>query len=67
MTDAVTPDAVTPVIGIIGGSGLYNIEGLESTNWVKVETPWGDPSDELLTGYFAGVKVVFLPRHGPRP
>lgn len=53
-----------PVIGIIGGSGLYNIDGLKNTEWVKVETPWGDPSDELLTGEYEGQKVVFLPRHG---
>jgi 5'-methylthioadenosine phosphorylase len=57
-------DHITPIIGIIGGSGLYHIEGLTNTKWVKVETPWGDPSDELLTGEFAGAKVVFLPRHG---
>jgi 5'-methylthioadenosine phosphorylase len=57
-------ETVTPVIGIIGGSGLYNIEGLTDTAWVKVETPWGAPSDELLTGAFDGTKVVFLPRHG---
>ncbi len=53
-----------PVIGIIGGSGLYNIDGLKNTKWVKIDTPWGDPSDELLTGEYEGVKVVFLPRHG---
>ena len=53
-----------PVIGVIGGSGLYNIEGLTDTKWVKVNTPWGDPSDEFLTGSFQGAKVVFLPRHG---
>jgi 5'-methylthioadenosine phosphorylase len=53
-----------PVIGVIGGSGLYNIEGLTDTKWVKVNTPWGDPSDELLTGSYEGQKVVFLPRHG---
>jgi len=53
-----------PVIGIIGGSGLYNIEGLTDTRWEKVETPWGAPSDELLIGQFNGTKVVFLPRHG---
>jgi 5'-methylthioadenosine phosphorylase len=57
-------EAKQPVIGVIGGSGLYNIEGLTGTKWVKVETPWGDPSDELLTGTYEGVKVVFLPRHG---
>jgi len=57
-------ETVTPVIGIIGGSGLYNIEGLTNTSWQRVETPWGEPSDELLIGEFAGAKVVFLPRHG---
>ncbi len=53
-----------PVIGVIGGSGLYDIDGLTGTKWVKVNTPWGDPSDELLTGYLEGVQLVFLPRHG---
>jgi 5'-methylthioadenosine phosphorylase len=56
--------SVAPVIGIIGGSGLYEIDGLTDTAWQKVETPWGSPSDELFTGRFEGVKVVFLPRHG---
>ncbi|EUK19029.1 S-methyl-5'-thioadenosine phosphorylase [Commensalibacter papalotli (ex Servin-Garciduenas et al. 2014)] len=53
-----------PVIGIIGGSGLYDISGLTDQQWVKVETPWGDPSDELLMGKLEGVSCVFLPRHG---
>ena len=57
-------EMVTPVIGILGGSGLYDIEGLTDTEWKKLETPWGDPSDALLTGHFHGIKVVFLPRHG---
>ncbi len=51
-------------IGIIGGSGLYQIEGLESRKWTKVLTPFGPPSDALLTGRLAGRDVVFLPRHG---
>ncbi len=51
-------------IGIIGGSGLYHIEGFTSQKWVKVRTPFGDPSDELLTGKLAERDVVFLPRHG---
>src|SRR4029079_4075440 len=51
-------------IGIIGGSGLYHIDGLKKTNWVKIKTPFGDPSDQLLTGHLAGRDVVFLPRHG---
>lgn len=51
-------------IGIIGGSGLYQMEGLEGKKWVKVETPFGAPSDRYLTGRLAGREVVFLPRHG---
>ncbi|WP_448203443.1 S-methyl-5'-thioadenosine phosphorylase [Azospirillum sp. sgz302134] len=54
----------TPVLGVIGGSGVYDIDGLENKRWVKVETPFGDPSDELLTGELNGQKLVFLPRHG---
>ena len=50
-------------IGIIGGSGLYHIEGFTDQKWVKVKTPFGDPSDKLLTGQLAGREVVFLPRH----
>lgn len=50
-------------IGIIGGSGLYHIDGLEELGWQKVETPFGDPSDEFLLGRLAGREVVFLPRH----
>ncbi len=51
-------------IGIIGGSGLYNIGGLEDEQWIAIDTPWGDPSDEILCGTLSGVKVRFLPRHG---
>ncbi len=51
-------------IGIIGGTGLYNIEGFTNQKWVKVKTPFGAPSDDLLTGKIAGRDVVFLPRHG---
>jgi 5'-methylthioadenosine phosphorylase len=58
------PDLIEPVIGLIGGSGLYDIDGLEDREWRKVETPWGDPSDLLLFGRLAGVRCVFLPRHG---
>lgn len=50
-------------IGIIGGSGLYHIEGFTRQKWVKVKTPFGRPSDDLLTGRLAGREVVFLPRH----
>jgi 5'-methylthioadenosine phosphorylase len=52
------------VLGVIGGSGLYEIDGLEDRRWVEVDTPWGEPSDALLTGTLGGVKLVFLPRHG---
>ncbi len=52
------------VLGVIGGSGLYEIDGLANARWSKVETPWGDPSDELLSGELEGLKLVFLPRHG---
>ncbi len=55
---------IEPVIGIIGGSGLYDIDGLEERAWKRVFTPWGEPSDEVLTGRLAGVRCVFLPRHG---
>lgn len=51
-------------IGIIGGSGLYDIAGLEDEQWIAIETPWGDPSDEILCGRIGDVKVRFLPRHG---
>ncbi len=51
-------------IGIIGGSGIYEIEGLEAPEWVAVDTPWGTPSDKLLTGTLEGTPMVFLPRHG---
>ncbi|MCQ8240441.1 S-methyl-5'-thioadenosine phosphorylase [Rhizosaccharibacter radicis] len=55
---------IEPVIGLIGGSGLYDIEGLENKEWRTVETPWGAPSDQLLFGRLDGVRCVFLPRHG---
>jgi 5'-methylthioadenosine phosphorylase len=51
-------------IGIIGGSGVYDIEGLSNKRWEKVESSFGAPSDELLFGELNGVKLAFLPRHG---
>jgi 5'-methylthioadenosine phosphorylase len=51
-------------IGIIGGSGVYDIAGLENKRWEKVESSFGEPSDELLFGELNGVKLAFLPRHG---
>jgi 5'-methylthioadenosine phosphorylase len=52
------------VLGIIGGSGVYDIPGLENPRWKRVESPWGEASDALLFGTFKGVDLVFLPRHG---
>lgn len=51
-------------VGIVGGSGLYHIEGFTNQKWVNVKTPFGAPSDGFLTGSLAGREVVFLPRHG---
>lgn len=51
-------------IGIIGGSGLYNIDGIKDVKNQKLNTPFGDPSDELITGKLEGLEVAFLPRHG---
>jgi 5'-methylthioadenosine phosphorylase len=52
------------VIGVIGGSGVYDIEGLENTWWQAVDSPFGAPSDELMFGELSGQAMVFLPRHG---
>lgn len=52
------------VLGVIGGSGLYDIMGLQDATWVDVQSPFGEPSDQLLTGFLAGVRLIFLPRHG---
>lgn len=51
-------------LGLIGGSGVYGVEGIEGAEWVRVETPWGQPSDAILTGRLKGRPVAFLPRHG---
>ena len=59
-----TTDKTPPVIGIIGGSGVYNIDGLTDTRWQQVDSPFGAPSDELLFGELNGQQLVFLPRHG---
>src|SRR5512138_1965055 len=52
------------VLGVIGGSGLYEMEGLTDVASVLVETPFGDPSDPFVTGVLNGVRMAFLPRHG---
>lgn len=52
------------VLGILGGSGLYDIDGLENPEWITIETPWGLPSDDILFAELDGIKLRFLPRHG---
>ncbi len=58
------PGAGTRTLGIVGGSGIYALEGLLGARWEKVGSPFGSPSDELLLGELAGVPLAFLPRHG---
>jgi 5'-methylthioadenosine phosphorylase len=53
-----------PVLGVIGGSGVYDIDGLSNTRWERVPSPFGEASDELLFGELGGQQLVFLPRHG---
>ena len=53
-----------PTLGFIGGSGLYDMDGLANRREVEVETPFGSPSDSIVTGDLDGVAVAFLPRHG---
>ena len=50
-------------LGIIGGSGLYKMEGFEKTNWLKINTPWGRPSDEILSAKLGKEEICFIPRH----
>jgi 5'-methylthioadenosine phosphorylase len=52
------------MVGVLGGSGVYQIEGLSGARWQRVDSPFGEPSDELLLGELDGVAVAFLPRHG---
>jgi 5'-methylthioadenosine phosphorylase len=59
-----TSASTQPVIGVIGGSGVYDIDGLADQRWIPIETPFGAPSDQLLFGSLDGQRVVFLPRHG---
>ncbi len=60
MTEPGTP----PVIGVIGGSGVYDIDGIEKTEWRRIESPFGEASDALLFGELDGQPLIFLPRHG---
>jgi 5'-methylthioadenosine phosphorylase len=54
----------TTVLGIIGGSGIYDFPELEAARWERVKSPWGEASDEILFGHFKGIDLLFLPRHG---
>ena len=53
-----------PLLGIVGGSGLYDLPGLSDTRWVTVDTPWGAPSDQVFLGRLGDAQLAFLPRHG---
>ena len=55
---------VEKIVGVIGGSGLYEMEGLEDIQTITLKTPFGEPSDAFIVGRLEGAKVVFLPRHG---
>jgi len=55
---------VAPVVGVLGGSGVYEIDGLENTRWERVDSPFGEPSSELLLGEVGELRLAFLPRHG---
>ncbi len=52
------------ILGVIGGSGLYDIDGLQNKRWITISSPFGEPSDDLLFGELDGLELVFLPRHG---
>src|SRR5579884_111620 len=58
------PSVPSVAVGVIGGSGLYQIEGMQATTEIEVTTPFGNPSDSIVVGELAGVRVAFLPRHG---
>lgn len=59
-----TKSKISAAIGVIGGSGVYEIEGIENLKSVKVKTPFGNPSDAIMVGTLSGISVAFLPRHG---
>ncbi len=52
------------VLGVVGGSGVYDMPGLDNREWKRIESPWGEPSDELLFASYSDLPIVFLPRHG---
>ena len=64
MKTAATRKGGEPAVGVIGGSGLYEMDGIEDLRWARVRTPFGDPSDAYCTGQLGERRVIFLPRHG---
>ena len=64
MSESKSRRDMPPVLGVIGGSGVYEIHGLENTRWERAISSFGEPSDELLVGELDGQRLVFLPRHG---
>ena len=61
---AAAETATKAVIGVLGGSGVYDIDGLENTRWQRIESAFGEPSDDLYFGELGGTEIIFLPRHG---
>jgi 5'-methylthioadenosine phosphorylase len=64
MTEAVSDNLPQVGIGILGGTGLYKIDGIEAVDEVKVDTPFGEPSDSFIIGEYGGAQIAFLSRHG---
>ena len=52
------------ILGLVGGSGLYDLPGLKNPEWRRIESPWGQPSDEIMFAEIHGLPIRFLPRHG---
>src|SRR5210317_742980 len=55
-----------PYLGIIGGSGIYDLDNISNSRWLNISSKFGDPSDEILTGLIKGINIAFLPRHGKK-
>ncbi len=64
MSETYAAPGTPPVVGVLGGSGVYDIDGLEERRWRRVWSPFGAPSDEIMEGVLDGQRVLFLPRHG---
>ena len=64
MNDKTIEPGTPPVIGVLGGSGVYDIDGLTDRRWRRIWSSFGAPSDEIMEGVLDGQKVLFMPRHG---